>query len=97
MSGLTKQKIQSQAGQGTVEYILLLSIIVSFFLFLSRGLQNSEAGRRLMEPLAQDYRTVYQFGKKGVVGSDNGNIPNDHPRFESPSNNFRIFLNPGRR
>ncbi len=82
----------STAGQSTIEYILMLSIIVSLFVTFSRFFRDSQIASKILKPITEDYRRAYQFGAVNVKGLGQEEVEN-HPRV-SEGNNFKIFVNP---
>ncbi len=81
-----------QSGQTTIEYILMLSIIVSLFVGLSKFMKDSDIGSKILKPITDDYRRAYQFGGTNVKGLDQEEVE-FHPRV-TQGNNFKIFVNP---
>lgn len=85
---------RDQSGQGTVEYIVLLAVIVSFYLVIAQGFGKIGFSKKLLAPLNQDFARAYQYGHPKAKGYDDGG-PAFHPRIEGGGeNNFRIFINP---
>ena len=60
--GAKNRQIHDQSGQGMVEYILLLAVILSVFLAVAKGLDKIGIVRRMMEPLNKDFANMYQYG-----------------------------------
>lgn len=83
-----------QLGQATLEYILLISIIVGFFLKAMGILSNSGWVNTLVAgPLSNDFLPAYQYGHPGAKGYTDAGWPKYHPRAidQPPPGNFRIF------
>ena len=85
----------AQSGQAVLEYILLLSIVVSLFVLASKRLSDMNILGTLAKPFKNEYRYVYQYGHKDARGQDDGG-PKYIPQYnsESDTQNFRIFINP---
>lgn len=90
-----KRRSLDKKGQATTEYILMMAVVVAVFLAIKPIIESFELNRKLMAPLQTDYARAYQYGHPTASGPDEG-APNRHPRFNG-GNNFRIFINPGRR
>jgi Flp pilus assembly pilin Flp len=92
---VVRKLLREERGQTTVEYILLLAAIVSFFLIIGRGLKGRDLTKALTKPLTEDFAFAYKYGHPKARGYDEG-APRMHPRAgagEDPSN-FRIFISP---
>ncbi len=85
--------IKDEGGQGLIEYVLLLSLVVSFYLLVASGLNRIGLAKKLMSPITTTFAAAYQFGHPQAKGFDNGG-PVYHPRAEKGEKSFRIFLNP---
>lgn len=85
-------KLSNRSGQTTVEYILLLSIVIGIFVAVSGFLKKNKMVDKLAKPVVQDYRRAYQFGTPEAKGVDSEEVEK-HPRVTT-GNNFRIFVNP---
>lgn len=83
----------SESGQAVIEYILLLSIVVSIFIVVSRGLSRAGMTKMLMKPLRENFARAYQYGHPEALGVDDGG-PKNHPREVNGENSFRLFINP---
>ncbi len=86
-----------ETGQATVEYILLLSVLVSLFLIVARGIGQMGLAEKLARPIQKDFKAAYQYGHPKAKGSADGGFEH-HPRAMEggkDKENFRIFLNPG--
>ena len=84
--------MNKESGQATTEYILLLSIVVLIFTLVSTGLKNAGVAGLLTKPITGPFAAAYQFGRADAKGWDNGSSPENHPRADSGTGNFRIFL-----
>ncbi len=89
----TERSIGAEGGQATVEYILLLAVVVGFYMAASAGLNRLKLGERIMAPLVGPFSAAYRYGHPKAKGFDDGG-PKNHPRAEGGDGNFRIFLNP---
>ena len=89
-----RRRLTDERGQATVEYILLLSITVFFFMALFNLFNKIHLAKILGESLMDPYRRTFQWGHPKAEGFEKG--PKFHPRAPSDGNqNFRIFINPG--
>jgi hypothetical protein len=99
----------SESVQATIEYILLLSIVVGFFLIVRSGLNRINVASSLTAPIHGDFKAAYQFGHPKACFDENTGEAGWHPRAarggggcargntaEAGDRNFRIFINPGR-
>ncbi len=87
-------KRQGKSGQAIVEYILLLSIIVSVFTLVMQSLSQSGAMKSMKKPLEKDFVFTYRYGHPEARGQEDGG-PKYIPSLVDPSGqNFRIFINP---
>ena len=86
---------RDQSGQATVEYILLLGIVMLAFLQLLNGVNKAGIASKLLTPISGDFASAYQFGHVQATGYGGGGTPKNHPRAEplggGENNNFRIF------
>lgn len=84
--------VRDERGQATVEYILLISIVVSLFVILADGIGKAGLMTKLMGPLSGDYAHAYRYGHPKALGYDDGG-PKKHPRWNTngSNDNFRIF------
>jgi hypothetical protein len=83
---------RDRSGQATIEYILLVATVVSFYLLVSRILGDLGISRAITRPMSEQYARSYRYGHPKAKGPDDGG-PDLHPRFQG-GNNFRIFINP---
>ena len=84
--------LSSESGQGVVEYVLLLAIVVGFYMVVYNGMKRVRAGDLLMRPLTQGYASAYKYGHPRAKGFDEG-TPVNHPRAVVDGKN-RVFINP---
>jgi hypothetical protein len=85
-------KSDPRSGQAVIEYVLLLSIIVSLYAFIMDYLRSSSLLDNLKKPLTGSYKYTYRYGHPEARGQDDGGpklIPQQHD-----GQNFRIFINP---
>ncbi len=92
MKGMKGARTNRESGQAVVEYILLLAIVTSIFIVVSKGLTRAGLTKLLMKPLREDFSRAYQYGHPKALGFDDGG-PKNHPRAEG-ENSFRLFINP---
>ncbi|MCC7441633.1 MAG: hypothetical protein IT285_08370 [Bdellovibrionales bacterium] len=84
--------MKGNSGQTTVEYILVLAVVVSFFVIVQRGLLDSGAMGKLGNITSRGFKQAYEFGHPRALGPDEGG-PEKHIRIPE-GNNFRMFINP---
>lgn len=84
---------RDESGQAVVEYIMLLAIVTSIFILVSRGLTQAGLTKLMMKPLQENFARAYQYGDPAALGYDDGG-PKNHPRAYEGENSFRLFLNP---
>lgn len=82
-------------GQATVEYILLISIVLMIFLGLSEGLTQGQLMQKILAPINTDYRQAYQNGHYKALAPDDQGGPFKHPRAIPGAESFRIFYSRG--
>lgn len=88
--------LNQESGQGVVEYILLLAIIVWMAGLIYPVFRDGTVTEKLTAPIKKEFKKTYQYGHPKVVGFDEGEGPKHHPRATyPPAENFRIFINPG--
>ncbi len=93
---MTSNTQSSQSGQAVVEYILLLSALVSMFVIIAQGVGRLDLAKRLSKPLTTDFAKAYQYGDIKTTGPDDSEGASNHAQAQVPkSDNFRIFLSPG--
>lgn len=92
---VTRRSKKSESGQTTIEYVLLLAIVVGFFVTLMTAFKSFGLQRKLMAPLQGSFARTYQYGHPEALGYDDGG-PKRHPRAAQTGNgNFRIFTPKG--
>lgn len=82
------------AGQATLEYILLTSVVVFFFVKMMGAFSASGWSSTLAKgPLGKDFLPSYQFGHPNALGYGDGAGPQWHPRAigQTGQGNFRVF------
>ncbi len=83
-----------QEGQAAIEYILLISSIIGFYVLISQVLTQSGFDKKLTTMLTGPFAAAYKYGHPKAKGYDEGS-PDYHPRVDDGgNNNFRLFLNP---
>ena len=93
---MVKVKRQTeQKGQAVVEYILLLSALVTMFVVLAKGIGSMNLAKKLMKPLTKNFAKAYQYGDVNTSGPDDDEGAVNHAQAQNPQGaNFRIFLSP---
>ncbi len=81
-----------ESGQATVEYVLILTIIVSFYMALMTVIDRSNLAERLAGPVVGSYANTYKYGHPKAKGFDEG-TPENHPRAVIDGK-VRLFINP---
>lgn len=81
-----------ESGQATLEYVLLIAVVVGFFAIATSQLERLGVGAKILKPLNTDFANAYKYGHPKARGYDEGE-PEMHPRIETRGN-FRIFINP---
>ncbi len=84
--------IRDESGQAATEYILILTIIVSFYMGLMTVIDKAQLGERLMGPIVGSYAMTYKYGNPKAKGYDEG-TPENHPRAVIDGK-VRLFINP---
>jgi len=89
--------LADDSGQSLIEYVLLLSVVVSLFFLLLQGLDRLRVTGRLAEFITGGFKATYRYGHpKASVAEDGGGTTQNHPRIVGEGeNNFRIFLRLG--
>lgn len=82
---MDKIKKGHAGGQATVEYVLLLAVVIMMFTMFMRYFEDGDAYARITKPLTVDFKNAYQYGNPGK-GSQK--------YIAQDPENFRIFLNP---
>lgn len=85
--------VRSERGQATIEYVLMLSIIIGFYMALIKAIEKGQLAERLMGPLVGSYAMTYKYGNPKAKGYDEG-TPENHPRAVVGGNSVRLFINP---
>ena len=88
-----KAQSSGESGQATVEYVILLSVVVTFFLLVSTGMKKMNLGEKLIAPIKGPFAAAYRYGHPKAKGYEDGG-PTYHPRVVGGDQNFRIFFNP---
>lgn len=84
--------IKNNLGQATLEWVLLMMVIVLAYMMVSKDLiKNQKVADKLATPLQKQYPKVYQNGLPYARGIDDPEGPYYHPRVVE-QNNFRIFI-----
>ena len=83
---------KSESGQTTIEYALLIALLMGFFVILMNFVKESQIVERLARPLVEEFQKTYQYGHPNVKGFDDRGGPENHPRASNNANNFRIFI-----
>ena len=89
-----------QKGQATIEYVLLIALVVALFGVVLQFLEDTDLANKIKDEATEDVRTAYKYGHPKARGYDEGQ-PKQHPRITAPAgvaaDNFRMFLNNGGR
>ena len=85
---------RSVAGQATVEYIMILSVVVALFAVLAMFMKSVGIENKFLKGVRENFARTYQYGHPKAKGFDDGG-PEMHPRVNAQGN-FRIFINPRR-
>ena len=81
-----------ESGQSVVEYVLILSIIVGFYMGLIQVIDKARLAERLAGPVVGSFAKTYKYGHPLAKGYDDG-TPEKHPR-ASGDGKIRLFINP---
>jgi len=85
-------KIKNQKGQGTLEMILMMAVVIILYMVVSRELlEKQEFADKIVSPLQNQYPKVYQNGLPNARGIDDPEGPFMHPR-SYETGNFRVFI-----
>lgn len=89
-----KHCLRSESGQSTLEYILVLILVIAVFSAIGRVFQAAGVVDLMMAPIKKEYKAVYKYGHVKAEGPDEGSSTY-HPDglYGSPS---RLFINPNR-
>jgi hypothetical protein len=83
--------VRGRDGQALVEYVIMLLVVVSSYLFVVRGLMDAGITQLFVRPIKGDYVKAYQFGHPKAEFDGSGG--KNHPRFlGGGENNFRLFM-----
>jgi len=82
----------TESGQATIEYVLILTIIVSFYMALMTVIDRMNLAERLIGPIVGSYANTYKYGHPKAKGFDEG-TPENHPRAVIDGK-VRLFINP---
>ncbi len=82
----------NESGQSVIEYVLILSIIVSFYMGLVTVIDKARLAERLAGPVVGSYAKTYKYGNPTAKGYDEGS-PENHPR-ATADGKVRLFINP---
>jgi len=85
-------QIKNRSGQAVIEYILLLSVIVSLYSLVINLISSSNAFDAMKKPLEKDFKYTYRYGHPKARGQEDGG-PKYIPQVNE-GQNFRIFINP---
>lgn len=83
---------RDESGQAAIEYILILTIIASFYMALMTVIDKYNLAEKLAAPLVGSYAKVYKYGHPKAKGFDEGS-PEFHPRAVIDGK-VRLFINP---
>ncbi len=75
----------NKSGQATVEYILLLAIVIMTFIGIEKLMEDRDWYKTLTSPLTKDYKNTYQWGHPKADGEKN---------VAQNPDQFRVFVNP---
>ena len=88
--------LKNQLGQSTVEYVLLLAVVLSVFftVFRSRTFQDFFGeDSSFFNAIAQKMRLDYRYGTNVSADEDIGSgISNNHPTFSQPDGSVSRFF-----
>jgi hypothetical protein len=82
---------QSQDGQATIEYILILAVAVGLFMAFVRASGRLQIEQKIMRPLTEDFAHAYRLGHPQARARDEEGGPNLIAR---DRDKVRLFLNP---
>jgi Flp pilus assembly pilin Flp len=88
--------LKSQFGQSTVEYVLLLAVVVSLFVSIFRSpafQQFFGEDSSFFNAIAQKMRLDYRYGTNVTIDEDIGSgISTNHPTFAQPDGSASRFF-----
>lgn len=82
----------NKSGQAVLEYVLLLSIVLSMFAQFSKYLSERDWFAKMTAPITTEYRYAYRYGHPKARGVDDGGQKFIAQHSDPAS--FRIFINP---
>jgi Flp pilus assembly pilin Flp len=82
----------NESGQAAIEYVLILTIIVSFYMALMTVIDRANLAEKLSGPIVGSYARTYKYGHPKAKGFDEG-TPENHPRAVIDGK-VRLFINP---
>ena len=85
------EKLKSQSGQAVIEYVLLVSIVVSFYVIMSVAMNKLKLADKILAAMSGPYKSAYQFGDVEAKVED-GQYTR-HPMING-NGGSRIFVNP---
>lgn len=91
---LKKSVIQNEEGQTTLEYVLVLAIVVMAYVGVVQWFTGFNLFQKIYKPIHEDFKYAYQYGHPEARGYEDDQGPKMHPRI-TEDENFRIFLYPG--
>jgi hypothetical protein len=80
-------------GQATLEYVLLLFIVLAMFLAVAAFMRGSNLFQKVVAPVKDSFAHSYQYGHPKARGFGESGGPTHHPR-EYGEENFRLYINP---
>jgi hypothetical protein len=89
---LMRETLRDRSGQATIEYVLVLTVIVAGYMALISMVERLRLPERLMGPIVGSYANVYKYGHPRAKGFDEG-TPENHPRAVTDGR-VRLFINP---
>jgi hypothetical protein len=84
--------IREESGQATIEYVLVLSVVIAAYMAVVAMVDRARLAERLMAPIVGSYAKVYKYGHPKAKGFDEG-TPENHPR-AVVDGRVRLFINP---
>jgi hypothetical protein len=84
--------IRDRSGQATIEYVLVLTVVVAGYMALITMIDRLNLAERLTGPIVGSYAKVYKYGHPKAKGFDEG-TPENHPRAVTDGR-VRLFINP---
>ncbi|MCM0605324.1 MAG: hypothetical protein KA715_04480 [Xanthomonadaceae bacterium] len=100
---MEKVNRSQESGQASVEYIVLLAMVVLMFISLQAGLKSFKLGDKIKTVLFEKFSNAYRYGHPSARANVDGTGGYDRQaRFSNnptgnDSQNFRIFVNPSKR